>query len=251
MRKIVSIVIACAALFLGGWGIWLFVGMFQEASPNVKVSILSLMGVVIVATVGHFLTKKREIDARHFSEKRNIHSKIISVISSAMSSSVFSNAAPLPETELARKLLDCKKELVIWGSADVIQAWNQFEMDGLKGDAKGTLRAMERVLRAIRKDLGQDDGNLKLGELFGLFIKAEEKETFLNRHSRESGNPGGAGIGRWPLHPWIPAFAGMTIRKILDEFISLLGLTYSDIPALPSPIPLTSQGSPCFQLLQH
>ena len=178
MRKIIGIVMACAALFLGGWGIWLFVGMFQEASPNVKVSILSLMGVVIVATVGHFLTKKREIDARHFSEKRNIYSKIISVIADGMSSSVFSDS-PLPETELVQKLLECKKELVIWGSADVIQAWNQFEMDGLKGEAKGTLRAMERVLRAIRKDLGHDDGNLKLGELFGLFIKAEEKETFL------------------------------------------------------------------------
>ena len=36
----------------------------------------------------------------------------------------------------------------------------------------------------------------------------------LNRHSRESGNPGGVewGNGAWgPLpDPWIPAFAGMT-----------------------------------------
>ena len=45
-------------------------------------------------------------------------------------------------------------------------------------------------------------------------LHPNEAQTPPNRHSRESGNPGGVERGSVavaPLrHPWIPAFAGMT-----------------------------------------
>ena len=71
---------------------------------------------------------------------------------------------------------------MVWGGPEVIQSWNEFEMESERAnsDPKEILAAMERVLRAIRKDLGNDDRRLKFGSLFGLLILPKKKILFDN-----------------------------------------------------------------------
>ena len=74
-----------------------------------------------------------------------------------------------------------KKELIIWGGHEVIRSWNDFEIESEKPnrDPNIILAAMEHVLRAIRKDLGHNDRQLKFGSLFGLLILAKDKNILL------------------------------------------------------------------------
>lgn len=49
-------------------------------------------------------------------------------------------------------MMGFKKELIVWGGPEVIQSWNDFDVESERAnsDPKEILAAMERVLRAIR-----------------------------------------------------------------------------------------------------
>ena len=140
------------------------------------------MGVLIAAILTNFYTKKREINARHFSEKREAYGKIIDIVFEIISST--KSGKSVPEKTLVTKIMMFKKELIVWGGSEVIQAWNKFELESEKTDTdlNEILVGMEHVLRAIRKDLGHDDRLLKFGNLFGLLILAKDKKILLEKN---------------------------------------------------------------------
>ncbi len=78
---------------------------------------------------------------------------------------------------MLKKIMLFKKALLVWGSPDIIEAWNHFELVSEKSPTPDTmLTEMEKILRAIRKDLGHDDSQLKFGSIFALLIVAEDKK---------------------------------------------------------------------------
>ena len=159
--------------------VWYFASNMQEADANVRARIVGILGALGAAILTNFYTKRREINARHFSEKREAYRKIIDIVFQTISSTRSGKA--LPKKALVDKMAIFKKELMVWGSPGVIQAWNSFELQSQNApdtDPRNIVTAMERVLRVIRKDLGHDDRLLGFGSLFGLVIVAEDKEMF-------------------------------------------------------------------------
>ena len=155
-----------------------FILAIQEADANVKAGIIGILGVLLTAILTNFFTRRREINARHFSEKREAYGKIINIVFDAMAST--KSGKKLPDKALVNKMMEFKKGLMIWGDPEVIESWNKFEMESGEGQSRNDSRiifvAMEHVLRAIRKDLGHDDRRLKFGDLCRLIIVAEDKE---------------------------------------------------------------------------
>lgn len=158
---------------------WYFVATVQEADPNFKAGIVGAVAVFVVAILTNFLTRKREIDARHFSEKREAYGKIVSLVVEIQSHDE-SEGTKLTKALLA-KMIDFKKELMIWGSPEVIQSWLNLEAESKKDnkDATRIARVMEQILRAIRKDLGHDDRWLKQGSLLRLIVLAKDERIHL------------------------------------------------------------------------
>ena len=177
--KVFGLLLGCLVAVLVGWVIWYFVVSIQEADANVKAGIIGVLGVFVVTILTHFFTRKREINARHFSEKREAYGKIMDIIFDIIASTKSGKSGV--NEELTNKMMLFKKELMVWGGPEVIRSWNDFEMESEKpnSDPKIILTAMEHVLRAIRKDLGHNDRQLKFGSLFGLLILAKDKKILL------------------------------------------------------------------------
>ncbi len=160
------------------WLLWVFVVNINAADPSVKAGLIGLLGVFSAALVTNYQTKKREISARHFGEKRESYLHIIDLIFD-ITKATKTNLS-LPDDELVQKVMLFKKALIVWGNSDIIEAWNNFEIiseDDVTPEKM--LQEMEKILKLIRKDLGHDDSNMKFGSLWGLMLIAKDKKMLL------------------------------------------------------------------------
>lgn len=157
------------------WGVLWLIGVFVdnigEVDVNVKVALISLSGVLLTAVFTHYQTKKREINARFFAEKRAGYDHMLDLIFDLLRA--IKRDPKLSEDDRSEKALLFKRALVVWGGSKLITAWNEYEQRG-DGDS---LKRMEKLLRAIREDLGHHDRTLKPGSLEELFRGPREKNT--------------------------------------------------------------------------
>lgn len=156
----------------------LFAASFYGASDNIKAAIIAFAGVAGVAIYKNSEIRKREINARHFAEKREAYMTIIDIFFELIEAQ--KKQKNLSSSQLQKKMTLFKKRMIVWGGCDVIQAWNELEM---RVDADSSSRdlvvRMEKILRAIREDLGHDDSLLEFGQLWGLILTVEgKKELF-------------------------------------------------------------------------
>ena len=176
MNKIFSVGVAITILAFGGWLVWLFVDNVRAADPSIKVGLIGLFGMLTAALITHYQTKKREINERHFVDKRAGYMHMIDLLFDTIMS--VKKGEELSEEKMLEKIMPFKKALIIWGGPKVIEAWNNFEVKaGTNLTPQEMVRQMEGILRAIRKDLGHDDSQLKFGSLWGLMLVAEDKQT--------------------------------------------------------------------------
>lgn len=158
--------------------LWVFVSNLLKADANVISSIIGLFGIVTVALVTHYKTKEREISARHFANKREGYTELINLFFDVMQS--VKKNEDMQQEELVKKMASFKKSLMVWGGPEVIRAWNAFE---LKSQAQlspaETMKTFDNLLRAIREDLGHDDGVLPSGSLAALILIPEDKKVAL------------------------------------------------------------------------
>ena len=75
-RKPEVVVLVAGSLVAG----WYLVNNLQDADPGLRAGIIGALGAVVAAIVTHVNTKRREINERHFSEKREAYGKIIELI---------------------------------------------------------------------------------------------------------------------------------------------------------------------------
>lgn len=86
------------------------------------------------------------------------------------------NKTEVDDFEFATKIIDFGGELIIWGSDDVLKNWilfiefirNNPPRDDLNID--NHLRQFDKLFRAIRKDLGHKNKDIKKGEIGDMFF---------------------------------------------------------------------------------
>ena len=164
--------------------LWIFVSSLLEASPNIKAVIIGFAGTATVASITHQKTRRREIDARHFADKRVGYMAFIdlmfSIILAARGDDRDEIETAVGEIDMEKDIIAFKKAIMVWGGSDLIQAWNDYEINANKlQGTPGVIMEMDKLLRAIRRDLGHSDSTLNDGELVGLNLKPEDKEKLL------------------------------------------------------------------------
>ena len=181
-KTILTTTLAVVVLLPLGWFTWYFISIIQQTDPNVKAGLVGVLGLILAALLAHHYTKRREIVARHYSDKRQGYMNIINILFDIISSTK-SGKKP-SEKQLADKMMTFKKALIVWGGPEVIETWNEFEITSSNGDLKANemIIQMEKILRAIRKDLGHDDRSLKFGSLWGLVLVADDKKKLLDEN---------------------------------------------------------------------
>ena len=164
-------------IFCGGLA-WLFIKSLLAISPGITATIIGGTFTIISIVYKHYETRNREINARHFLEKKTSYMIFINLMFEVLSALKKKNE--IEGGNLEENMLNFKKELIVWGNQEVFQAYLNYEKESSKKEKNNKiLLEVDKLLRAIRKDLGHNDSQLKPGELVSIILTAEDREQFL------------------------------------------------------------------------
>ena len=157
----------------------LFVYSFYHASPDIKAGLIGFLTAVFATLYSHHLTKKREISARHFIEKRTAYLKFINLLFDILKDT--QNNKSTSQAKMLKIMTEFTKDLIIWGDYEIIETWNEYSMsaEGNAGNMDATAGMIEKLLRAIRNDLGHDDSALGEHQLWALMLDNKGKKQVL------------------------------------------------------------------------
>jgi hypothetical protein len=154
----------------------LLVAIFHPSSA-IPAAIFSFSATVGVAVYSHEQTEKREIEARHFAEKRNVYLAFFEIIFRLFKAE--KNGKKVAEKELIESLTSFQQKLLVWGSPEVIKAFEQYMRNSKPSDSKTTMSNMEALFKAFRKDLGHNDTLLAQYSLVGLMLDEEARKELI------------------------------------------------------------------------
>ena len=157
--------------------VWLAVALTKTAA-EFQAGLNAAIVAFAIAVWNQRAIRKREIDSRHFSEKQKIYNEFVNVMHGQLLAGKLGRR-PLSEKKLMEKLVQFKKNLLVWGDEATINVWLKMEagLASLEQREEGDMSILlvwDDVLRQLRKDLGKRDLFLKRGSLVALFLKAEE-----------------------------------------------------------------------------
>lgn len=136
---------------------------------------LGFLASVIAVIIGGNLSKKREIEFQNRTKKSEAYSKFVEDILSTLVSKDLSDQDKEKMYEKIAK--DFGRDLVLWGSDEAIKAYKDFRELGKRGDVGVEIVfALEKVLLAIRKDLGHRNNGLTPATLLSFFMKESSSE---------------------------------------------------------------------------
>ena len=156
------------ALVLSIGTLVVFVVTWLAADANTRFAVLGISATALTAVYVNRQTKRREIEARFFEHKRDAYKSFIDLLFT-----MTGKGKKPADLQLERRMLQFKKDLLLWASPQMIELWNKVESS--KPD-EGILN-LERILREIRKELGQDDSGSQPGDLVATIIKGDERDA--------------------------------------------------------------------------
>ena len=157
--------------------LWLAVAL-TKTEAEFQAGVIAAIVAFSVTVWNQRAIRKREIDSRHFSEKQKIYNEFVNVMHGQLLA-VKLGRTQLSGKKLTEKLVQFKKNLLVWGDDATINVWLRMEAElaTLSRREEGDMSILlvwDDVLRQLRKDLGKRDLFLKRGSLVALFLKAEE-----------------------------------------------------------------------------
>ena len=157
---------------------------FGSLDTQVVAALVATSGTVLaaVATVVYSQrrTKDREIAEAHRPVKVEIYKRYMEALFELL---LLTKKESLPDTldeRWARRFMDLKRDLIVWGSPGILRAWTKFERESMQKPAKERVLMMDDILREIRKDLGNSNWLLQRGDLVQMFINDDlRSDSFL------------------------------------------------------------------------
>lgn len=180
--RLVIFSVVLVVLFIIFYHVW---NGFKSLDTSLKATVLTVTGTVTAVLLTHYHTKKRELETRHFVKKAEAYDKIFSMIFEVMK--IKKNDVELdvsPNGDLAKRALEVKKGLMVWGSSDAIKCLSRIEELSYEGDSEGAFAQYEQLFRILRNDLGHKD-SLEIGDLLSILIVPSDKEK-VKRQIREA-----------------------------------------------------------------
>ena len=186
----VSIFISLLVVGLLGLGVyWLITALFDKLNSvdsdlgKALVTGGATVSIAVVSLVfGKLWEQKVKIQQDIREKKIPVYEKQIAIFFSILFAGKYGEQKPT-ENELGKAFQDFTEKLIIWGGAEVIQAWLAFRLHDWQNSktVEGFLK-VEALLKAIRKDLGNSNSNLAVGDITKLFINDFNIEV-LNKES--------------------------------------------------------------------
>jgi hypothetical protein len=157
-----------------GWLLWKTTSVVLSLDKEVSAVILTGLFSVIALVYTQYLNKKRDIRESHRDTKTRIYNDymalLVDLIKSTKEKDSMTDAKGEFKKEILEKIYSFKRDIILWGSSDVILAQEAWESAGLSANGQNVILLVDSLIRAMRKDLGNSNWKLKDGTLICLFI---------------------------------------------------------------------------------
>lgn len=161
---------ALLLVLLAGYVVYLLL----SASDQTRIAVLTAAVSLGTLVYSQMKNTQREIAGRQFAQKSKAYQDVIATIGDMFKAE--KGWIEATDTDaLAKRLFDIQTDLLIWAGPEVLSAWN--DLKNGDGGMETTFRMTERLLRALRRELGHADDD-KLGS-FGLvriYLRKEDHD---------------------------------------------------------------------------
>ncbi len=165
-------------LSLIGWGIYLFVAALVSTlasmQSDIAVAIVAAGSAIIVSVFSLVMSKRFEAMAVVRQELRAKKTPIYETIVKTLLKVHFAEKIgekPPTEQELMQFFTTVTEQLIVWGSDEVFLEFRAFRMGSIKGARPiDIMFQYEKILAAIRKDLGHKNKGFKPGTILGMWV---------------------------------------------------------------------------------
>jgi hypothetical protein len=176
-------------LLTAGVGIG-FYYLFRSFDTQIITALIAAFVAFGVAIITSVVQKKREVEFKIRERKVEAYNKIFDFMMYFLKSSTSPNG--LDGAKVAEYFYDINYALVLWGSADAIIKWHEFQtmikMQPAEADERTRLMSvfvmrnkLGELVKVIRADLGHEDKNLSLETLADLYMPIIDKQGVIQK----------------------------------------------------------------------
>lgn len=181
-RIVFSFIFLFALSAVVSWGLYKFIVFFfsLELDPNVKAGLIGATALIFASIVSTVIQKRSEqelnIQIEHRKNFGPIYEEFINNVLIRVLLADKLGKKPLSQTDLVKVIADFTRDILVWGSNDVLNAYQDFRKLGNLGsniaddDKFKLVYAMEDLILAMRKDLGHSNKGLNRGDILRLFV---------------------------------------------------------------------------------
>lgn len=171
-----SILVASGIIWLLYNGIKFVWSTLSSVNPSLAVGIIAAGSTVFVSVITVLISKRLEQNAMIKNQQREkkipIYEELIAFLFRVTRASKDGKNMPTEE-EITDFMFGFIQKLLIWGSDDVVIAFEKFRRSS---QSQGNiLFAVEDIWAAIRKDLGHSNKGISKGKLLSLIINDIDK----------------------------------------------------------------------------
>lgn len=178
----IAVAILAAGAATGVWFLLGVIGALSQLDANVASAIVAALAGVVVVVLGQIFNRNRQISEAHRDRKVEIYAKFGQLLIDLQQATKQGKTDELLNSErIYNSLVEFNRDVLLWASPSVVRAFLNFRVEGNKPNPFGLVE-MDKMLRAIRKDLGLSNWRLQQGDLVKLFFKdPEEFDKMLRR----------------------------------------------------------------------
>ncbi|WP_350343973.1 hypothetical protein PRVXT_000338 [Proteinivorax tanatarense] len=155
-----------------------FKGLQKEVAAAIVAAVATILVSVFSIVIAKLFERKRAIEQELREKKIPMYEEFIKFWFKVLMSEK-TEAKQLSEKNMVVFFSEFTEKLMVWGSDEVVKKWSNYRRlyvsDKLKSDSVNAMFEFERLLMAIRKDMGHKNKDIKKGELLGLFINDIDK----------------------------------------------------------------------------
>ena len=174
LLAIFGLLIILAGATVTVWTIW---KTLTSVSPQVGTALVAGMATLLVSVFSVLWSKRvdreREIEQEQRQQKIPVYEDFLSLIFRIVFAEKLGEN-PVSEQEMLKIFRLFAQKLLVWGSDEVLKEYATWRRITTSSVAQENpvfhLFAIERLLFAIRKDVGHKNKNLKQGDLLSIFV---------------------------------------------------------------------------------
>ncbi|MBU1217131.1 hypothetical protein KJ870_10265 [bacterium] len=178
MKKTFQLIFSFVLVAAIGYILWLIlgylfhtlIGLGKEVTAAAITALLGLFGILYV----QWNSKAKQIADSHRPAKIEVYETFFDIVEKFMTNDNTENLDPESEDfpeELRKQFMKLSRGMIVWASPQVIKAWSKFREEAGSRTPADTLLAVDEVLQAIRKDLGNSNFGLSRGDVVKLYLK--------------------------------------------------------------------------------